>query len=156
MPHINEKIDFTVEVFVVYKEKILLRKHDKLGIWLSVGGHIEKDEDPNQAAIREVKEEVNLEITLDNSLQIRQENTDTYKELIPPYFMNRHKISETHEHVTLTYFATTTNDTITQTIDAEKSDDIQWFTKEELEMLPDLLSNVKAYALIALKTISNR
>jgi len=35
--------------------KVQLRKHDKYNIWLSVGGHIEPDEDPNQAAIREVK-----------------------------------------------------------------------------------------------------
>lgn len=38
MPHIHEKIDFTVEVFIVYNNKVLLRKHDKYGIWLSVDG----------------------------------------------------------------------------------------------------------------------
>lgn len=54
MAHIHEKIDFTVEVFVVFQNKVLLRKHDKYKIWLSVGGHIELDEDPNQAALREV------------------------------------------------------------------------------------------------------
>ncbi len=62
MPHIHEKIDFTVEVFIVYDNKVLLRKHDKYKKWLSIGGHIELDEDPNQAAIREVKEEVGLDI----------------------------------------------------------------------------------------------
>jgi len=55
MPHIHDKIDFTVEVFVVHQKAVLLRRHDKYKIWLSVGGHIELDEDPNQAAIREVK-----------------------------------------------------------------------------------------------------
>ena len=55
MPHIHEKIDFAVEVFVVHKNKVLLRKHDKYKTWLGVGGHIELDEDPNQVAIREVK-----------------------------------------------------------------------------------------------------
>ena len=58
MPHIHEKIDYCVEVFIVYKNKILLRMHDKLGIWLSVGGHIELDEDPVEAAIREGREGV--------------------------------------------------------------------------------------------------
>lgn len=52
MPHIHEKIDFTAEVFVVYKNKVLLRLHDKYKIWLSVGGHIELHEEPNQAAVR--------------------------------------------------------------------------------------------------------
>ena len=62
MPHIHKRIDFAVDVLIVHKNKVLLRKHDKYKIWLAVGGHIELDEDPNQAAIREVKEEVNLEI----------------------------------------------------------------------------------------------
>jgi len=53
MSHIHEKIDFTVEVFIVYKNKVLLRMHDKHHRWLSVGGHIELDEDPIQAAMRD-------------------------------------------------------------------------------------------------------
>ena len=64
MPHIHEKIDFTVEVFIVYKNKVLLRMHDKHKIWLSVGGHIELDEDPIQAAICEVKEKLGLMLKL--------------------------------------------------------------------------------------------
>ncbi|MDP2642022.1 MAG: NUDIX domain-containing protein, partial [bacterium] len=64
MPHIHEKIDFTVEVFIVYKDKVLIRKHDKYDKWLAVGGHIELEEDPNQAAVSEEKEEVGLDIKL--------------------------------------------------------------------------------------------
>ena len=60
MPHIHKKIDFTVEVFVVYKDKVLLRMHDKHHIWLSVGGHIELGEDPVEAAKREVKRKLSL------------------------------------------------------------------------------------------------
>ena len=40
LPHIHEKIDFTVEVFIVYKNKVLLRMHDKVKKWLGPGGHI--------------------------------------------------------------------------------------------------------------------
>ena len=49
MAHIHEKIDFTTSVFIVRDGKVLLHKHKKLGIWLQPGGHIELDEDPNQA-----------------------------------------------------------------------------------------------------------
>jgi 8-oxo-dGTP pyrophosphatase MutT (NUDIX family) len=58
MAHIHEKIDFTVDVFVVYRNKVLLRMHEKYHQWLAVGGHVELDEDPNQAALREVLEEL--------------------------------------------------------------------------------------------------
>lgn len=89
MPHIHEKVDFTSEVFVVFNSKVLLRKHDKYKIWLSVGGHIEPEDDPNQAAVREVKEEVGLDVELYDNRKFKYD-TDGYKELIPPQFMNRH------------------------------------------------------------------
>jgi 8-oxo-dGTP pyrophosphatase MutT (NUDIX family) len=53
MPHLHEKIDFTVALFVVQDRKVLVVLHRKLGKWLPLGGHIELDEDPEQAALRE-------------------------------------------------------------------------------------------------------
>ena len=41
MPHIHEKIDFTVSLFIVEGEKVLLVHHKKLDRWLPIGGHIE-------------------------------------------------------------------------------------------------------------------
>ena len=157
MPHIHEKIDFTAEVFIVYENKVLLRKHDKYNIWLSVGGHIELDEDPNQAAIREVKEEVGLDIELyyDNAYALTQ--SDDFRGLIPPCFMNRHRINDTHEHVSLVYFARTKTDELIIS-KTEKSSACKWFTKEEIISCAQdkefgLTKDVKIYALAALETI---
>lgn len=152
MSHINEKIDFTVEVFIVYQNKVLLRKHDKYKIWLSVGGHIELDEDPNQAAIREAKEEVGLDIKL---LDNRVSGIDTikYKELIPPRFLNRHYINDNHEHITLVYFAISETDKIKES-KAEKSEEVRWFTIDEIDDDSfELRENVKIYAKEALKEV---
>ena len=96
MSHIHDKIDYTVEVFIIYKNKVLLRKHDKYGIWLSVGGHIELDEDPNQGALREVREEVGLDVTLDNSLLPSTPPDSRNRDLIPPHYLNRNRLSPTH------------------------------------------------------------
>ena len=131
MSHINDKIDFTVEVFIVQGNKVLLRKHDKYKIWLSVGGHIEPGEDPTQAAIREAKEEVGLNISLVGNV-VQVGDFKKGKELLPPRFINRHWVNETHEHVSFIYFATTENIDIHQG-DTEISDDIRWFTKDELD-----------------------
>lgn len=149
MPHIHEKIDFTTSALIVHKNKVLLRRHDKYKIWLSVGGHIELDEDPNQAVIREVKEEVGLTITLiGESVKFKDEMN-----LIPPRFLNRHRINETHEHIDMVYFATIDDDTIVQG-KGEKSDEIRWFTKEEL-MDPklDTKESMRYYALKALEEV---
>ena len=45
---------FTVAVFVVWEGKVLLHLHRKLGMWLPSGGHVERDEIPDNAAVREV------------------------------------------------------------------------------------------------------
>lgn len=145
MPHIHDKIDFTVEVFVVYKNKVLLRKHDKYGIWLGVGGHIELNEDPIEAAIREVKEEVGLDIELvGEKIDFNDEN---YQELLSPYFMNRHRISDTHEHITLTYIAKSKTDQIREG-KTEKSDEWKWLGIEDLRTPTfEINEHIKHYAL---------
>lgn len=150
MSHIHDKIDFTVEVFVVYKDKVLLRKHDKYKKWLSVGGHIELNEDPNQAAIREVKEEIGLDITLYDKNKLLTEDSDSYHELIPPVFLNRHKISDSHEHVTLTYCAKTKTDQITS------KEEVRWFSVQELDDLKyNISETIKFYSKEALKRLIN-
>jgi len=154
MPHIHDKIDFSVEVFIVYKNKVLLRKHDKYKLWLSVGGHIELDEDPNQAAIREVKEEVGLDIILYNPVKLNELNNPDFKDLIPPIFLNRHKINETHEHVTLVYLARSNTDKLKSV--KEKIDDCKWFTSKELDDPSfGVKPKVKEYAKYALDILKN-
>ena len=153
MPHIHERIDFVADVFIVRDNKVLLRKHDKYKIWLSPGGHIELDEDPNQAAIREVKEEVGLDITLIGETKTFAKSAEG-KDLIPPRFLNRHTVGDGHEHISMVYFATTRDTNITQG-STEISDDIRWFTPEELDD-PKFGVNdrIRFYAKKALETLT--
>jgi len=51
---------FTVTGFVIDDDRTLLHWHRKLGIWLPPGGHIDRDEDPVQAVLREVVEETGI------------------------------------------------------------------------------------------------
>lgn len=155
MPHIHEKVDFTAEVFIVHNDTILLRKHDKYKIWLSVGGHIEPDEDPNQAAIREVKEEIGTTIKLWEGYGNTAKFSDGTIGLIPPVFLNRHHINDTHEHVTFVYFAKADGNTINQG-ETEISEALHWFTKDELDSPQyDIRENVKLYAHAALEALSS-
>ena len=89
MAHIHEKIDFTASILVVQDNAVLLHMHKKLHIWLPPGGHIELDEDPNQAAIREAKEETGLDIELVGSTRDHPSKSNS-GDLIPPRFLNRH------------------------------------------------------------------
>ena len=47
----------TVSGFVVHEGRVALHWHRKIGAWLPAGGHIEANEDPVQAVLREIEEE---------------------------------------------------------------------------------------------------
>jgi len=137
MPHIHEKIDFTATALIIYQDKVLLRKHDKYGIWIGVGGHIELDENPNEAVIREAREEVGLNIQLISS----KENsgmlnilTGDLQELIPPEYMNIHNVSPVHKHIDMLYFATSETDNV---IPENTKDEWKWLTAKEIEQIKD-------------------
>jgi len=154
MPHIHEKIDFTSEVFIVHNGKVLLRKHDKYKLWLSVGGHIELDQDPNQAAIIEAKEEVGLDIELYRDPNIPFIEMEGFQEIVPPQSMNRHRINPTHEHVTLVYFARSLTDELKLSA-TEKTEECKWFSLEELDSEKyEINDYVKFYAKSALKKLA--
>ncbi len=154
MPHIHEKIDYTVEVFIILKNKVLLRMHDKHNIWLSVGGHIELDEDPVQAAIREAKEEVGLDIEIVDSKELPKDEFD-YKSVIPPRYLGKHSVNEVHEHVIFVYFAKAQNDKISESVSEHERAETRWVTLEELEKM-DLRPNVLFYAKKALEELGEK
>ena len=103
MAHIHEKIDFTVSLFIVRGAQVLLIHHRKLGKWLPIGGHIELDEDPETAALREAREESGLEIEIIGERPPTSE--DGTRALIAPRFVDIHRISDSHEHIGMIYFA---------------------------------------------------
>lgn len=53
---------FTATGFVVYENATLLHWHRKVKMWLPPGGHIEPNEDPVQAVLREVEEETGVKV----------------------------------------------------------------------------------------------
>lgn len=66
--------------------------------------------------------------------------------------MNIHPINDTHEHVSLIYFArSTTRDIVASA--SEKSSEIKWFTKDELDdPRYGIYETIRHYARSALET----
>jgi len=52
---------FAVAIFCRHEGAVLLVRHRRLGKWLPVGGEIEPNETPLEAAARELREETGLE-----------------------------------------------------------------------------------------------
>lgn len=154
MAHIHEKIDFVADTYIVSGDTVLLRKHDKGGQWFPPGGHIELDEGPEEAAVREVKEEVGLDVQLVDRADISFESGE--KELVLPRFMNRHRINDTHEHISLAFFATADSSEVTQG-EREVSEEIRWFTREELDDPKwGIRERVRHYAKTALNELGTK
>jgi 8-oxo-dGTP pyrophosphatase MutT (NUDIX family) len=150
MAHIHEKIDFTVALLVVHNGKILLIHHRNLNKWLPLGGHIELDEDPEAAALREAKEESGLEVEL---LGERPPTTELgTRALIAPRFLDIHRINDTHNHIGMMYLARPKNGTLT--LSASEHHDIRWCSAADLDNLqPPMSEVVKWYCRAALKEV---
>lgn len=149
MAHIHERIDFTASVFVVHEGKVLLHKHKKLGLWLQPGGHIELEDDPNEAAIREMQEETGLDIELVGS---RPSDPAIPGDIVPPVFLNRHHFNDTHEHIDFVYFGRVVGGELRA--EEGTATDFRWLSREEVENDPDLRPAIRTYALAALDALS--
>jgi 8-oxo-dGTP pyrophosphatase MutT (NUDIX family) len=148
MSHIHEKIDFTASVFIVHEGKVLLHLHKKLNRWLQPGGHIELDEGPLEAAIREVKEETGLDVELVGNAQLPG-LTNEKEDIVPPKYLNRHNFNDTHQHIDFTYFGRV----IGGTLQPEDGVEMRWLTREEV-MQADILATTREYCLAALEELS--
>lgn len=140
--HIHYAIDFTVAIFVVHEGKVLLVHHRKLDKWLPVGGHIELDEDPEQAALRETREESGFDVELMGDRPPTSEAGT--RALIAPRFLDVHRINDVHEHIGMIYWARPKSGALA--LAAAEHRDIGWFTSGQLDTLRPAMSNaVKWY-----------
>lgn len=99
------KRHFTATGFVVRNGRTLLHWHKRLQQWMPPGGHMEPDEDPVQAVLREIREETGLACEV---IPRSRALSFLYPEqLPPPYTILVEDIpgpGEPHKHIDLIYF----------------------------------------------------
>ena len=105
-------------------DKFLFINHKKIQKWLQPGGHIEKNENPEDCAVREVLEETNLKVKLVGKRLPRE--TD----LIRPFGLQLNVIKEGHEHFDLIYLAVTNE--VEFKLNEQETTGISWFSKDEI------------------------
>ena len=121
---------FCVTVYILNEErKFLFIKHKKLRKWLPPGGHIELNETPDNAAIREVKEETGLDI------ELLGERFPRSSDCVRPYAIQTNVIKEgEHEHLDLIYFAKPIGNS-NLALNESETDGINWYS------IPEILDN---------------
>ena len=119
---------FCVSVYI-YDEitrKILLVKHKKMGMWVQPGGHIEPNETPEEAAVRETYEETGLNVELLGKRKPRD------IDFIVPLAIQNNKVKEDHYHMDFVYLAKVIGDN-NLIKNEDETDGIAWFTLEEVK-----------------------
>lgn len=128
---------FTATVYILDNKKVLLIHHKKLQKWLPPGGHMDPNETPPEAAIREAKEETGLDVKLilQENVWITRWNANSFAR---PYLCLLEEIpafgdTPAHQHIDFIYVAEPAGGTLTH--NSKETKDIRWFTLEEIESL---------------------
>lgn len=144
---------FTATTFVVYQDKVLLHQHKRFGIWLPAGGHIERDELPEEAAVREVKEETGLDVTLYNPDATLFAADEEACHLHRPMHLLLENINPYHQHIDFIYYATAVSNQLNPA--HGETNRIKWFNQTELETVP-MPTNVQVCAQEALALLGQK
>ncbi len=122
---------FTVAVFVVEGRRTVLMRHPLLNRWLPPGGHIGSGETPDEAALREVREETGLDVCLIGDTG----PDDGVTPLVRPLGLQLEPISDGHEHIDLVYVARVKPHTRADLRPEHGTSGLDWYTPEEARAL---------------------
>ncbi len=128
--------EFCASAFVInpVNKKILLVYHNDFDRWVQPGGHIEKNETPEETALREVWEETGVKIKLIGERFPREQD------FIRPLGIQRNRTLKGKIHIDIIYAAVPINK-----IDHTDTDNdvvkVGWFSRNDLERIkvfPDI------------------
>ncbi len=139
---------FTATTIIVYKKKVLLHLHKKLKILLPVGGHIDRDELPQEAALREIKEETGLSVKL--YCPDKKINFGNVRQLLRPMHIILEDINKFHQHIDFIYYANA--NTFKLNPEDDEPNDLKWFTLSEIKKAK-MPVNVRELSLEALQIL---
>jgi 8-oxo-dGTP pyrophosphatase MutT (NUDIX family) len=142
------KLDLTAAGYVFHNNRILFIHHAKLNMWLPPGGHLEPNETPDDAALREIKEETRIDARIINWQEFPEAAlVKSVRQTAIPFFTDVHSVGD-HEHYGACYLCECDSDKVV--ID-KASKNFCWLTEQEIRQNPNLPEHIRAIALEAFK-----
>ena len=131
---------FVATVYVVNGGATALHEHGKLDMWLPPGGHLDRDELPHEAAVREAREELGLDIELvAPSGDLRSEAARSIPQ--PRHFLlediDGWNGEVTHQHADFVYYGRAGSRDLDPGPDEAPAAAWEWFTPEQLRANAD-------------------
>ena len=126
--HYNKSI--TATVYVVNGGRVLLHQHKKYKTWFPLGGHIEEDEFPHEAAVREVKEESGFDVSLCKTELAPDIDLARVERVPAPFCLLHEGIGSAETFFDFIYIAETTE--TEPHPEGGESREFRWFSREEL------------------------
>ncbi|HUX12974.1 MAG TPA: NUDIX domain-containing protein [Spirochaetia bacterium] len=147
------KRDFTATTLVVHRNRVLLHRHRKLGLVLPLGGHIESGELPDEAAIREVREESGLDVEL--ILPEPVWPLADVRQLARPIAVLLEDIEPGHQHVDLIYAATLKRPESESGHPAGSgTEELMWLSSADIDLV-SMPENVRVLSHYALRLVES-
>lgn len=140
------RIDLSVGACIVKDGEVLLLYHNKLEKWLFPGGHVEPNETPDMAVVREVKEETGLDFEFFQFSSL-EKAIDEIQTLALPFHTNLHNVGD-HDHYGAYYLGTVSRFDFVRN---NESRDMRWVSRAELDDLK-LTDQIRGMALYALES----
>ncbi|MBO4248455.1 NUDIX hydrolase [Halomicrobium sp. IBSBa] len=136
---------FVATVYVVENGAVALHEHDKLDMWLPPGGHIDRDELPHEAALRETSEELGFDVALlapEGDLE-----SETARSIPEPQHFLLEDINVTdegvgHQHVDFIFYGEAPHREIDPEPGEQPAEDWEWLTAAALRNRDDLPADV--------------
>ncbi|TPW19145.1 MAG: NUDIX hydrolase [Elusimicrobia bacterium] len=123
---------FVATGYVVRDGKTLLLWHRKLGMWLPPGGHIDEGELPDEAALREVKEETGLDVEIVGDKRSPDPADGRVWYLHRPHHVQLEDIPNGHpQHIDLIYFCRAPEGAVV--IAPKEHTEFRWHSEADLQ-----------------------
>lgn len=131
--------------------KTLLLKHPKFKNWIPPGGHMDANETPEEAARREIAEEIGvLDVNFLNNNNNLDFSDSRAEMLLQPHFIMSQIIEKDHFHLDMIFFATIDE----KEYNSPEGHDLKWMTLNEVTNEPEMFDNVKKVAIYGFKKLS--
>jgi len=128
----NLEKHFTASALIIEDNQVLLLHHKKLDVWLYPGGHIEKNETPEQAVLREVMEETGLNVEIMGEIDNKLADVKADVSVMHNPYVILCELVGNHYHNDIVYLCKISGDNGEIKYNKQESSDIKFFSASDL------------------------